>query len=212
MEAGSGGGSHRRRNLAAVSGAMPHARERRTRAVIGDFRARARSCPGARAGQSVRVPLPMVAAAGSGLRAGAQLWVASGHSGGRIHDGVAGARPLPIGHRCVGQYSIARLPLRWDPLLRAYQARRLYVRSRRAGGRESRSAQRAPGPFRIRRAADGVSRPLRGNLSGALNVDDLAPWDADGVGEQFQPLVHHFALWRARGGGHLEPDAVRLDA
>ena len=46
----------------------------------------------------------------------------------RIHDRAPGARPLPIGHRRMGQHADGHLPLLGNPLLWAHPQGRLYVR------------------------------------------------------------------------------------
>lgn len=41
-----------------------------------------------------------------------------------------------------------------------------------------------------------------------VDVDDLAALDADGAGEQLEPLTHHFAVGSTGGRGDFEPDAI----
>jgi hypothetical protein len=128
VEAGPGGGNDRRRNLAAVSFAMPHARKQRRRAILRNIRTCAGSGPSARASHAVRLSVPMVAAVGSGLRAGDERQRALGPPGRRIHDRIGGPRPLPSRHRRVGQHPVASLSLLGNPLLRAHQTGRVHVR------------------------------------------------------------------------------------
>ena len=160
MEGCRGRGNDRRPDLAAVSVAVPHPRELRRGAALRDVRSRAGPCPSARAGHTVRLPLPMVAAIGSSFRAGVECRPL-GHTGRRIHDRIGGPRQLPIRHRCVGQYSVARLSLCGNPLLRAHQAGRVHVRGQRASSRKSRRAQGTPDPFGVRGASTVRTRARR---------------------------------------------------
>jgi hypothetical protein len=92
MERRQSGGNDRRPKLATVSGAMPHAPRLRRRTL-------GRVCSGSGGGRpsscarlSVRLSVPLVAAVGSGFRAGRAHSSASR----RIHDRARGPSALPI--------------------------------------------------------------------------------------------------------------------
>jgi hypothetical protein len=127
MERREGGGNDRRPDLAAVSGAMPHAPK--LRRAVGRFRAGAGPCPSVRACLPVRLPVPVVATIGSRFDAGVERWRASGPGGRPIYDRARGPRALSIGHCRLGQHAEPHLSLFGNPLLRADPQGRLYVRS-----------------------------------------------------------------------------------
>ena len=65
---------------------------------------------------------------GSRVDAGVKCWRAFGPASWPIHNRTRGARPLPVGHRRVGQHADAHLSLFGNPLLRAHPQGRIYVR------------------------------------------------------------------------------------
>ena len=106
-------------------GAVPHAPRLRRRPVGRFcFGPSSSSGSGARASLPVRLSVSMVAAVGSGFRAGRARDSASR----RIHDRARGACAMPVGHRRVGQHADAHLPLFGNALLRAHPKGRVYVR------------------------------------------------------------------------------------
>ena len=118
------------------------------------------ACPRGRASHPVRLAVPVVAAVGSSCRSSVECHPLS-DTGRRVHDRIGGPRQLSVRHRCVGQYSVARLSLCGNPLLRAHQAGRVHVRGQRASSRKSRRAQGTPDPFGVRGASTLRTRARR---------------------------------------------------
>ena len=108
--------------LAAVSVAMPHAPKLGRRA-LGRFRSRAGPSPSARSCRPVRLPVPMVATVGARFRNRIECRRALNPAGRRIHNRTRGARPVPVGHRRVGQHADAHLSLFGNPLLSGIPSR-----------------------------------------------------------------------------------------
>jgi hypothetical protein len=127
MERRQGRRNDRRSKLAAVFIAVPIA-PRLRRFVFGRFRSRL--CPSARSCfyLPVRLPVSLVATVGALYRTRTECRRARRPAGGPIHNGARGARPLPVGHRRVGQHADAHLPLLGNPVLRAHPQGRIYVR------------------------------------------------------------------------------------
>ena len=105
------------------------ARQTSTASSSGGFAPRAGPCPSARSRLPVRLPVPVVATVGALFRTRIECRRALGPAGRPIHNGARGARPLPVGHRRVGQHADAHLSLFGNPLLWAYTQGRIYVRS-----------------------------------------------------------------------------------
>ena len=128
MERRQGRRNDRRPDVAAVSVAMPRAPNLH-RFVLGKFCSRAGPCP-SRSCLAVRISIPLVATVGALFlfRSRIEWRRARRPAGGPIHNGARGARPLPVGHRRVGQHADAHLPLLGNPVLWAYAQGRIYVR------------------------------------------------------------------------------------
>ena len=164
MEGCRGRGNDRRPDLAAVSVAVPHPRELRRGAALRDVRSGAGPCPSARAGHTVRLALPMVAAIGSGYRAGVERRRALGPAGRRIHDRIGGRASCPS-DTVVWVNTPSRVYHYAGTHYYGHTKRGAFMcEAERASGRKSRGAQGAPDPFGMT-GASAARTPARAAFS-----------------------------------------------